>query len=45
MVHPRTRVEIADAEAAATVAAEVHECNAEEDDDRMFMDVDGIPPP
>ncbi|KAJ4969514.1 hypothetical protein NE237_016215 [Protea cynaroides] len=45
MVHPRTRVEIADAEVAAAATTEVHEGDAKEDDDRMFMDVDVIPPP
>ncbi|KAJ4954143.1 hypothetical protein NE237_030975 [Protea cynaroides] len=43
MVCPRTRVEIANAEEATAAAAGVHGGDAE-DDDRMYMDVDAIPP-
>ncbi|KAJ4975173.1 hypothetical protein NE237_000279 [Protea cynaroides] len=43
MVRPHTRIEIADAEvAAATARAHADPAN---DDDRMYMDVDSIPPP
>ncbi|KAJ4951843.1 hypothetical protein NE237_028675 [Protea cynaroides] len=43
MVRPCTRVEIADAEAAAA-AAGVH-MEPASDDDHLYMDVDSIPPP
>ncbi|KAJ4978841.1 hypothetical protein NE237_009621 [Protea cynaroides] len=43
LVHPHTRIERADAEVAAAGAG-VHGVDAE-DDDRMYMDVDAIPPP
>ena len=48
MRHPLTRIVVANVEAAATVAevaAEAYEGDDEEDDDRMYMDVDAIPPP
>ncbi|KAJ4968191.1 hypothetical protein NE237_014892 [Protea cynaroides] len=49
MRRPLTRVTTVDAEAATVVAAEVaaeaHESDDKEDDDRMYMDVDAIPPP
>ncbi|KAJ4938743.1 hypothetical protein NE237_008267 [Protea cynaroides] len=43
MVCPHTRIEMADAEAAA-VAARAHVDHVD-DDDHMYMDVDAIPPP
>ncbi|KAJ4967541.1 hypothetical protein NE237_019390 [Protea cynaroides] len=42
-VHPHTRIEIADAE-AATAVARVH-ADPTDDDGRMYMDVDSIPTP
>ncbi|KAJ4968641.1 hypothetical protein NE237_015342 [Protea cynaroides] len=43
MVRPHTRVEMADAE-ASVAAARAH-VDPVDDDDRMYMDVDAIPPP